>query len=206
MSRFRYSGVDLGKPWHASKAVESLGEQVETEWPTRRPEDGTAASASHAKWPASDHGPDPDGVVRAIDIGLPPDLFEILRLSLDPRIKYAIHKTSIFSSYPAYGYAPYAVRPYKLGNHTHHTHISMLTIADHDGEPWQLGDDMSEAIAGIQRNLNKAGFATPLLKDDGIWGPKTEAAHLRMVEAAKSPTFTLPDHKHKQANTGGVVK
>lgn len=52
------------------------------------------------------------------------------------------------------------------------------------------GDDMSEAVKGIQRNLNKGGFTganNKPLTIDGEWGPNTETAHLKMVNAAKAP-------------------
>lgn len=186
MIRFRYDGINhQGQQWVTSDAIRSLGEQVETEWPERRPQDGTVASKSHTQWPISDHGVDPNGgIVRAIDIGLPPDLAEALRLSRDPRLKYVIHKDQMFSSYPAHGFAPYTWRPYTKGGHGSHTHVSMLTVADNDDEPWEIGDDMAKAVEGIQRNLNDGGFADPPLTVDGDWGPKTEAAHLAMVEAA----------------------
>jgi hypothetical protein len=51
-------------------------------------------------------------------------------------------------------------------------------------------DDMAEAIEGIQRNLNKSGFANPALTVDGVWGAKTEAAHLAMCMDAASDTGT----------------
>lgn len=183
MIRFRYSGL-LPSRWRVSKAVQSLGKQVEQGWPGRRPEDGTVASSGHVKWPTSDHGIDPDGIVRAIDVGVEPELFEALRLSHDPRLKYVIHDDYMFSSYPAHGYAPYDIRPYTKGKHETHTHVSMLKIADNDDEPWEIGDGMAKAVEGIQRNLNDGGFADPPLTVDGDWGPKTEAAHLAMVEAA----------------------
>ncbi len=189
--RFRYSGT-IPRRWRVSAAIQALGEAVEVEWPDRRPQDGTVASSGHAKWPTSDHGPDPDGIVRAIDVGIEPELFEVLLLNRDPRIKYVIHGREMFSSYPAYGFPPFTRRPYTKGHHDHHTHVSALKIADNDSEPWEIGESMAQAVEGIQRNLNTGGFADPPLDEDGKWGPKTEAAHLAMVKAAaKSPTVEL---------------
>jgi hypothetical protein len=53
------------------------------------------------------------------------------------------------------------------------------------GGPPDEEDEMLEAVKGIQRNLNKGGFGP--ISEDGEWGPKTEAAHLKMVQAAKAP-------------------
>lgn len=195
MSRFRYAGYYNGStPWKVSLAVKALGQQIEDRWPSRHPADGTLASSGHAKWPTSDHGADPRGIVRAIDIGTylgqGPDLFSELRRSRDPRIRYVIHGNEMFSSYPAQGKPPWTLRPYVKGGHDHHVHVSVLTDdgVDKDDSEWEIGEDMAAAVEGIQRNLNLNGFTDmngePLV-EDGKWGPKTEYAHLLMCEAAK---------------------
>ena len=63
--RFRYEGAG----WFVAPSLRKLLVQVETHWTERHPTDGTLASSSHVKWPQSDHGRDPYGIVRAGDIG-----------------------------------------------------------------------------------------------------------------------------------------
>ena len=65
------------------------------------------------------------------------------------------------------------------------------TISDNWGE-----EDMAKAVEGIQTNLNKSGFADPLLVVDGDWGPKTEAAHKAMCDAAAANPGIEP-HTHQ---------
>ncbi len=184
--RFRYSGT-IPRRWRVSKAIQALLEQVETEWPDRRPEDGTVASSGHAQWPTSDHGIDPDGIVRAGDVGIEPELFEVLLLNRDPRIKYVIHGREIFSSYPAHGFPPFTRRPYTKGNHDRHTHISALKIADNDDEPWEIGSNDMATTEGIQIGLNAGGWKDANgdpLDVDGQWGDKTQFAFDAMSTAA----------------------
>ncbi len=181
MKRFRYAGWLINTPWKVSLAIKALGQQIEDRWPSRHPADGTLASGSHTKWPASDHGRDPKGVVRAIDIGVylgqGDDLFAELRRSQDPRIRYVIHKNQMFSSYPAHGKPPWALRPYTKGGHDRHVHVSVLTDSDVDTDDshWDIGDEnVSELVKKIQLSLKRAGFLSGTV--DGVWGPKTQAA------------------------------
>ena len=146
MSRFRYSGyVDGSTHWKVSRPIYALGKQIEAIFPARHPADGTIASGSHAKWPRSDHGQDPNGIVRAIDAGVYLDqggpLFEALRLSRDVRIKYCIHNRQIFSSYDHANGPPYTLRPYSGDNpHESHIHMSVLPAFDAVIAPWDLGN------------------------------------------------------------------
>ena len=105
--------------------------------------DGTIGDTSHQARP-SDHNPNKDGVVTAMDITHDPrhgvdagELAEILRLSKDPRIKYVISNRRIFSSEKS----PWQWRPYNGANaHTHHVHVSVMgekALYD-DTHPWPI--------------------------------------------------------------------
>jgi hypothetical protein len=91
--------------------------------------DGTIGDTSHQAR-KSDHNPNSDGVVTAIDITNDPahgvnagELAELLRLSKDSRIKYVISNRRIFSSQVE----PWQWRPYNGANaHTHHVHLSVV--------------------------------------------------------------------------------
>jgi hypothetical protein len=105
--------------------------------------DGTIGDLSHQNRP-SDHNPNKDGVVTAIDITHDPahgvdagQIAEMLRLSRDPRIKYVISNRRIFSSQKQ----PWQWRPYNGPNaHTHHVHLSVVgdkALYD-DTQPWPI--------------------------------------------------------------------
>lgn len=148
MIRFRYSG----NGWRVAASLRTLLVQVETHWPTRHPTDGTIASSSHTKWPASDHGRDPAGIVRAGDVGeveagQMDELGELLRLSRDSRIKYVIHDRRMFSSYRKREVPPFTWRDYTGSNlHSNHLHISVVNTADNDIAPWKLWDEEEESV------------------------------------------------------------
>ena len=82
----------------------------------------------------------------------------------------------------------------------HYTHIHVEGSPKKTGTPPLLtpGDDM-EAIKGIQRSLNAAGFkgANGLpLTVDGLWGNNTETAFTAMSKAAKvAPPVPVPGLK-----------
>jgi hypothetical protein len=92
----------------------------------------------------SDHNPNSDGVVTAIDITNDPahgidagELAERLRLSQDPRIKYVISNGRIFSSQNQ----PWQWRPY-VGANAHASHLHLSVVGDKalydDTRPWPI--------------------------------------------------------------------
>jgi hypothetical protein len=105
--------------------------------------DGTIGDTSHQAR-KSDHNPNGDGVVTAMDITNDPghgvnagEIAELLRLSKDSRIKYVISNRRIFSSQVE----PWQWRPYNGANaHTHHVHLSVVGdkgLYD-DTRPWPI--------------------------------------------------------------------
>ena len=123
------------------KAGQQLREQFDDCYPNRsRKSDGWIGDARHALRP-SDHTPDAQGIVRAIDItrnlsgvseqDLMPDVADQIRLAAkagDKRIAYVIFNGRIASS--RYGFR---WRKYKGSNpHNHHCHISFTKKGDTD--------------------------------------------------------------------------
>jgi hypothetical protein len=213
--RFRYSGAG----WKVAAGIQSLGEQVEAAWPTRQSADGTLAGGNHAIWPKSDHGKDPNGIVRAIDIGqdtdvLLDDLCEQLRHGQDPRIKYVINDRLMFSSYPARGFPPWAWRSYSGTNpHEGHAHISVNDDDDDDGSPWALnlqGEETMLTIVQLQEALIEAGYDLGSTGADGDYGPLSKAAFVEgLTDHFQDHAHELEDHKHRnrwRPTTGGVVE
>jgi hypothetical protein len=124
------------------KAGQQLRLQVDDSYSDRdRSSDGWVGDQRHASRP-SDHNPDAEGIVRAIDIDrdlsgkakpdLMPDLADQLRLCAkrgDKRISYIIFDGRIASSKKSWAW-----RPYDGSNkHNHHCHISFTKKGDADG-------------------------------------------------------------------------
>lgn len=124
------------------KAGQQLRLQVDDSYPDRdRTSDGWIGDTRHQAR-LSDHNPDAEGIVRAIDIDrdlsgkakpdLMPDLADQLRLCAkrgDKRISYIIFDGRIASSKKAWAW-----RTYDGSNkHNHHCHISFTKKGDADG-------------------------------------------------------------------------
>jgi len=134
--------------YQLSKAAQQLREQFDDSYPSRdRTSDGWIGDTRHAARP-SDHNPDANGWVRAIDVDrdvsgrskpdLMPDIADQIRLlcksKKERRIAYIIFDGRIASSKKAWAW-----RPYEGSNkHNHHCHISFEKEADLNGAFFQV--------------------------------------------------------------------
>jgi hypothetical protein len=124
------------------KAGQQLREQIDDAFPGRdRTSDGWIGDTRHAAR-KSDHNPDAQGWVRAIDIDrdlagkgrkpdVMPDLVDQIRLlakSGDKRISYIIFDGKIASSKKAWAWRPYD----GINKHNHHAHFSFTIKGDED--------------------------------------------------------------------------
>lgn len=127
------------------KAGVQLREQIDDDYPNRsRKSDGWIGDARHSAR-KSDHNPDENGIVRALDItsdlGSHPEeahsVVEKLRQLAkrgDKRIKYLIFDGRIASPILNWKWRKYkGVNP-----HRHHFHISFTTLGDNDGSWFDL--------------------------------------------------------------------
>lgn len=123
------------------KAGQQLRLQVDDSYPDRdRTSDGWIGDARHSTRP-SDHNPDKQGVVRAIDIDrdlsgkkkpdLMPDLADQIRHAAksDKRIAYIIFNGKIASGKSLWRWVTYR----GINPHTKHCHISFSKKGDADG-------------------------------------------------------------------------
>ena len=106
-----------------------------------RRSDGWVGDLRHQSRPTSDHNPDENGIVRAIDVDrdvhksgkpdLMPDIADQIRLAAkagEKRIAYIIFAGRIASSRLGWRW-----RPYKGSNpHNHHLHVSFTKTGDTD--------------------------------------------------------------------------
>jgi hypothetical protein len=131
-----------------SKAAKQLREQFDDTFPSRdRTSDGWIGDTRHAARP-SDHNPDANGWVRAIDVDrdvsgkskpdLMPDIADQIRLlcksKREKRITYIIFDGFIASSKKGWAWREYT----GANKHTHHCHISFAKEADDDGAFFQV--------------------------------------------------------------------
>lgn len=129
-----------------SKSAETLRAQINEVFPERdRASDGWIADARHAAR-KSDHNPDDEGWVRAIDIDrdlhgkakpdVMADLLEQLRRDKASRARIAY---IIFNGRIASGKFTWRWRKYSGANpHNHHAHISFNKSADHDDSKFNI--------------------------------------------------------------------
>ena len=131
------------KPWLCAAGVE-LRDAITTWYPDRRTtSDGWLGDARHSAT-KSDHNPDADGCVRAIDIDSRLDSSAQLSVYLadqirvcaktDKRISYVIHNGFIASKIFGFKWRRYrGINPHKK-----HIHISFTKLGDKDGKPFDI--------------------------------------------------------------------
>jgi hypothetical protein len=198
--------------WRVAKSLLLLREQIDSRYPNRsKSSDGTIGNAEHSSR-TSDHNPNNEGVVCALDITNDPahglrsrEVAEALVASKDRRIKYIISNGEICSGFEQ-GKPPWIWRKYKGANpHTHHFHISvrgekkfyddMTTwdLADAPKSlpapetPWQGVPMLRKGIVGddvvrLQKILNAYGAK---LDTDGEFGSNTQKAVKAFQKARK---------------------
>jgi hypothetical protein len=123
------------------KAGQQLRLQIDDTYVSRdKTSDGWIGDYRHSQRP-SDHNPDEQGIVRAIDIDrdlsgkakpdLMPDLAEQIRLCAksDKRISYIIFNGKIASSKKSWTWRTYD----GINKHNHHCHVSFTKKGDADG-------------------------------------------------------------------------
>jgi peptidoglycan hydrolase-like protein with peptidoglycan-binding domain len=166
--------------WRLAKSLIKLREQLDAAHPNRsKVSDGSIGDQSHSAR-KSDHNPNAQGVVTAIDItadpanGIRGDVLS-RALAQDKRTKYVIWNGKIFRSYkPQLGWAAYT----GTNRHDKHVHISVLASGYDDVSPWfnleseepttqrlvlRFGDT-GQAVVDLQRALG--------IRMDGRFGPK----------------------------------
>lgn len=191
--------------WRVALSLDVLLDEVNVRAPKRsKVSDGSIGDTAHSSR-ASDHNPNPAGVVCARDItDDPPDhnadeFTEWLRASRDPRIKYVIDQGRMFSSYATPTRPAWALGEYTGANaHEKHTHISVVSDpALYDStKPWGWATsnkeltmfveqgDSGPAVRYWQRRLNRAVPQAQRIVADGDYGKATVDLCSRVTSTA----------------------
>ena len=125
------------------RAGQQLRLQFDDSFPDRnRRSDGWVGDLRHQSRSTSDHNPDKNGIVRAIDVDrdvsgtakpdLMPDIADQIRLAAkngEKRISYIIFNGFIASSRMGWRWRKYS----GINPHNHHCHISFTSKGDADG-------------------------------------------------------------------------
>jgi hypothetical protein len=133
----------MSKPFLCAAGV-TLRDQIDTWYPDRRTtSDGWLGDARHSA-SKSDHNPDADGIVRAIDVDSRLDSSEQLSIYLadqirvcaktDKRISYVIHNGFIASKIMGFKWRRYR----GINPHKRHIHCSFTKAGDRDGRPFDI--------------------------------------------------------------------
>ncbi len=156
------ASIDIPSPaarrWTLAPALAALRDEVNARWPGRdKSSDGTIGDLAHQRG-VSEHNPDLEGVVRAIDItakGI--DVDALLDAAIgDPRVHYVIYRGRICSR--TYGWT---WRP--SSGHEHHIHISLRNHTS-ESAPWDVIDRAATNTARWFKSKGEADM--PLNQED----------------------------------------
>lgn len=139
------------------ESLETLRRQVDELAPDRdRSHDGWIGDSAHQAR-KSDHNPDPDGTVDAVDITHDPaagaDMHAIAEeVKEDGRVKYLIFARRIWNPSVSRSWRPYG------GSNPHetHMHVSVRDGRQDDASLWPIGikeDDVSKTVTPIAQRL-----------------------------------------------------
>jgi hypothetical protein len=184
--------------WSAAPSIEALQRDLDTAYPNRTRPDWIIGDPAHSSR-VSDHNPDSQGMVHAIDIRLGGglDVREVLNSVIGyPRVWYVIHNSIIYSR--THGWE--ALRYTGASPHTEHIHVSIryTATAEQDTSPWgvvKLGPKVKPVP--IDLSVIRDEFLKALdLRD----GKVTARVHVKRLQRALNAKY--PDRK---VNVDGLV-
>jgi hypothetical protein len=190
------------RPWTLAPCLVTLRNQVNAIAPARlKASDGTIGDEAHAAQ-KSEHNPDAQGIVRAIDITQDPDdhdgdpsndldagkLAAQLVASRDSRILYIIWNRRIARSYPKPGIPAWTWATYTGSDpHTNHVHLSVVPDSRaNNTNPWRISATTTEEDPLSQitiEDIEKAAARGVLSAKLGSSGPTVAVAMQRTYGA-----------------------
>lgn len=162
--------------WRAAESLLTLRRQLNAAYPNRsKASDGLIGDDAHAEDKTSDHNPDSNGVVAALDVTHDPSkgldiavLSEALRTARDYRIKYVIANKKIFGPFSNWQWQNY------IGDNPHekHMHVSVNRVIYDDAREWNInaGGNMNgvtkEELTQVYKDMDKTNKSNAKLIDD----------------------------------------
>lgn len=159
--------------WRLAKSLETLRNQVNSAYPNRsKISDGTIGDSAHAKTP-SDHNPNANGVVCALDLTHHAGYFdahalaEVLIRNRHPNLKYVISNSRIASAATGWNWVKYS------GSNPHSKHIHISVGNGSDGK--------STGNYDSQTNWNIGGEDMPKIGKESNWRWRFNRLHRQLV-------------------------
>lgn len=162
--------------WRLANSLTKLRNQVNAAYPRRsKVSDGTIGDAAHAAG-ASDHNPNPNGVVCALDLTHDPAngfdahaLAEHLRVNRHPNLRYIISNARIAGAHTNWQWQP-------SSGHYQHAHISVGNANAPDGQTTYNYDGTDDW------NINYKGASTvATIQNTDNWYARCNDTHIRMT-------------------------
>ena len=197
-------GVSLmasASTWYAAPSINALQRDLDAAFPNRTRPDWVIGDADHSSR-TSDHNPDSNGMVHAIDIRLGGglDAKRVLEATIgDSRVWYVIHNGKIYSR--TYGWE---ARAYTGANpHDTHIHVSIryTDAAEQDTADWGLVEPPKPRVKPVPIDLSivRSEFRKALGVEKG---KVQERTHVKRVQRALNVKYP----KRKVAVDGVVGK
>lgn len=187
--------------WRPAESITALQRDLDAAFPKRTVPDWIIGDADHSSR-TSDHNPDSNGVVHAIDIRLGGDLDarRVLNATIgDDRVWYVIHAGKIYSR--TYGWE---ARAYTGANpHNTHIHVSIryTATAEADTSDWGLVEPPKPRVKPVPIDLSEV--RSQVRKALGVGeGKPQDTVHIRRLQRA----FNAKYPKRKIAVDGVVGK
>lgn len=159
----------MASGWRLARSLDTLRNQVNATYPNRsKASDGTIGDVSHSQR-ASDHNPNRNGVVCAIDLTHDPSsgfdahaLAEHLRKNRHPNLRYIISNERIAGWWTNWEWQ-------KGTGHTKHVHFSVGTLGVSDGQTYDRYDDTKSW------DINYKGEDMPIPDSDNYYNRYNKA-------------------------------
>lgn len=188
--------------WHLAPSLAVLLAEVNARYPKRsKRSDGTIGDKAHSSR-TSQHNPDKDGIVRALDITATGSMAQdIIDAAVgDPRVHYVIHDRQIWSR--THGWTP---RKYAGSNpHTGHVHISIRN----NTEKTATGPILLAAALDRAPWLTTAGTITPTPappKTGATGNLKTGSRGDRVSKLQSCLNKIFPAYRHSVSPRGRLL-
>lgn len=182
--------------WRLAYSLDTLRNQVNAAYPNRsKASDGTIGDAAHASQP-SDHNPNPQGVVCALDLTNDPNAgfnahaaADVMLANRHPDLKFLISNRRIAGDWTGWNWVYYG------GDNPHDKHIHISVGVGPEGQSRQPYDDTIKWNIGETDMADKVddAAARQLLRDYGVTSGSEPDRQPTLEEVKNLIGRTYPD-------------